>query len=253
MQHVTTQNATEVAKAVSNGEHRAKSLAEAMHRVMEQVGYVQKDKKMEFGSGYKYAGEAAFIAALRPELVKQGIVVCPVGQELLAAESVAGAKGSQNRVVLKVTFRFTHAPTGDTLDIVVCGEGMDVGDKATNKAQTAALKYALRQSFIIETGNDPDDTPSREQERAAPPKPVAQPAPANKPEPKYADKDNLPMRASITQGIVRTKDKPDLDAYWVRSAVAARDNGQLSKGDWDNLISAAKDQAKAFGAPVAAK
>lgn len=176
MHEVTMQNASEVVKAVKEGRlpGPAASLAEAMARVMEQVGYVQKSKQMEFGQKYRYAGEADFIAALRPELVKQQIVIAPVAMEMIGMETVKSQKGGeQNRVVIKVAFRFTHAPTGQFLDVVTCGEGIDSGDKATNKAMTGAMKYALRQAFVIETGNDPDDTPSQQQERKVEPKPDA--------------------------------------------------------------------------------
>ena len=42
---------------------------------------------------------------------------------------------------------------------------MDTGDKDSNKAMTAAFKYALRQTLMIETGDDPDKTPNGEFER----------------------------------------------------------------------------------------
>ena len=44
----------------------------------------------------------------------------------------------------------------------VPGEGLDAGDKAPYKAMTGALKYALLQSFLLPTGDDP------EEERATP-------------------------------------------------------------------------------------
>src|SRR5262249_31856915 len=37
------------------------------------------------------------------------------------------------------------------------GEGLDGGDKAPYKAMTGALKYALLQSFLLATGDDPED------------------------------------------------------------------------------------------------
>jgi hypothetical protein len=39
----------------------------------------------------------------------------------------------------------------------VAGQGLDVGDKAPYKAMTGALKYALLQSFLLATGDDPED------------------------------------------------------------------------------------------------
>jgi hypothetical protein len=168
---VTAKNVEEVAKKLAAGEipAPAKSLAEAMHRVMTHVGYIQKKGTVAVGKGYKFAGEAQFIEAIRPELVAQQIVVCPIGMKAIVNEVFPSSNGTpQNRIVLRVTFRFTHAPSGEFLDVQTCGEGIDNGDKATNKAMTGAMKYALRQSFVIETGNDPDETPSQQQERAAP-------------------------------------------------------------------------------------
>lgn len=169
MVEVNAQNAADVAKKVKAGElpGPAKSLAEAMHRVMTQVGYIQKKGTVTVGQGYKFAGEAQFIEAIRPELVAQQIVVCPIAMDMLVNEVFPNSSGKpQNRVMLRVTFRFTHAASGQTLDVQTCGEGIDNGDKATNKAMTGAMKYALRQAFVIETGNDPDETPSAQQERA---------------------------------------------------------------------------------------
>ena len=40
--------------------------------------------------------------------------------------------------------------------VKVAGEGADPGDKSVCKAQTSALKYALLQSFLIATGDDPE-------------------------------------------------------------------------------------------------
>ena len=39
----------------------------------------------------------------------------------------------------------------------VAGQGIDAGDKAPYKAMTGALKYALLQSFLLATGDDPED------------------------------------------------------------------------------------------------
>ena len=51
------------------------------------------------------------------------------------------------------------------LVVAVAGEGADAGDKAPYKAMTGALKYALLQSFLLSTGDDPED--ERTNSRAA--------------------------------------------------------------------------------------
>jgi hypothetical protein len=49
------------------------------------------------------------------------------------------------------------ARSGEELTVRVAGEGADQGDKAPYKAMTGALKYALLQSFLLATGDDPED------------------------------------------------------------------------------------------------
>jgi hypothetical protein len=240
MIEVTPQDAAEKAKAVKAGElpGPAKSLAEAMHRVMTQVGYVQKKGTMQGAGSYKFAGEAQFIEAIRPELVAQQIVVCPVGMEPLVSEVFTSSGGKpQNRIVLRVTFRFTHAASGQSLDVVTCGEGVDQGDKATNKAMTGAMKYALRQAFVIETGNDPDDTPSHTQERA----PVQQAQPV---------RDNLQLRGKFVSDFAQCKDMTGFRALGLMVKGDA-DAGKLSPADLAAIRDAAgATQDRLAGAPA---
>jgi hypothetical protein len=81
-------------------------------------------------------------------------------------------------VVAAVTYRLTHAPSGESEDCQVLGEASDAGDKAAPKALTGAYKYFLRQTFLIETGDDPDRYASADQEAAPAKKPsLARPLP----------------------------------------------------------------------------
>jgi len=74
-----------------------------------------------------------------------------------------------------VTMEYTFwAEDGSSVVTTVIGEGMDSGDKATNKAMAVAHKYALLQAFAIPTedAKDPEnDSPA----------PVPQPRPAQPP------------------------------------------------------------------------
>lgn len=127
----------------------------AIHEVMKQVGYVQKARSG--GLNYSFAGEAALIAALRPAMVEQGLYMIVVKLDDVRRTEYTTAKGATMQMVdLTATVRFTHAPSGTYIDVVALGSGADSGDKASNKALTGAYKYALRQTFCIETGDDPD-------------------------------------------------------------------------------------------------
>jgi hypothetical protein len=144
----------------------AANIHEAIAAVYSNVGYVQKERKASLN--YSFAGEAALIEALRPEMVKNGIYVQVSSVRDVEHEIFTSAKGAiQNRTCLVATMRFTHAPSGTFVDVEAAGEGMDSGDKSTPKALTCAYKYALRQTFCIQTGDDPDEHSSFEQERAA--------------------------------------------------------------------------------------
>lgn len=137
---------------------------EAVNYVMQQVGYVQKEESKKLG--YSFAGEPALIRAIRPHMVKIGLFVYPSTMFELPAEPFTSKKGSVINVSkLAATYTFHHAPSGTKFFVSVIGKGMDTGDKDSNKAMTAAFKYALRQTLMIETGDDPDKTSSEEFEQ----------------------------------------------------------------------------------------
>lgn len=138
----------------------------AIADIMKEVGYVQKEKKP--GLNYTYAGEAALIQALRPAMVSRGVFMFVKQVLNKHVNSYTNKNGTvMNSVLLDVVITFFHTPSGTFLDVMSSGEGADAGDKAQNKALTGAYKYAMRQTFCIETGDDPDQFSSTEQERAS--------------------------------------------------------------------------------------
>jgi len=145
-------------------ETKPKSVYEAINQVMQKVGYVQKQESDQLR--YSYASESAFIKAIRPHMVEAGLVVYPVSMIEIPAEPFTSKSGSVINVsMINVTYRFNHFASDTHFDVNVIGKGMDSGDKDSNKAMTVAFKYALRQTLMIETGDDPDTTPSEEFER----------------------------------------------------------------------------------------
>ena len=65
-------------------------------------------------------------------------------------------------VVLKVNYHFASAEDGSKFTVCAYGEAMDSGDKATNKAMSAAYKYACFQAFCIPTENVDADAETHE-------------------------------------------------------------------------------------------
>lgn len=141
------------------------NIGTAILEVMNEVGYVQKQRAG--GLNYSYAGEAALIKALRPAMLKAGIFAYVTSLEEVVRSGYMTSKGTQmNTTNVHGVVRFEHPESETHVDVHAIGEGADVGDKAGNKAATGMLKYALRQTFLIETGDDPDQFSSVEQERA---------------------------------------------------------------------------------------
>jgi hypothetical protein len=127
----------------------------AINAVMQEVEYVQKQKSG--GLNYSFASEAALIAAVRPAMVKNGVYMSVAGIKDIVRGTYTTGKGYVMQMVdLTAIVRFTHAPSDTHIDVEVLGSGADAGDKASNKALTGAYKYSLRQTFCIETGDDPD-------------------------------------------------------------------------------------------------
>jgi len=153
---------------------------------------VQKKGKLNAGKlNYSYAGEADLISALRPAMVDAGIIVYPHEIKEVNCESYITektwngtvTKSRQNRTVTQTIFRFTHAVSGTHVDVPAIGAGIDSGDKDVYKAMTGAFKYALRQAFMIETGDDPDQVVSPA------PEPVKEPEPKPKEPKEFTEKE----------------------------------------------------------------
>lgn len=122
---------------------------QAIIGVMADIGAIGKDKK-NAQQGFKYRGVDDVMNALQPVMVKHGLFVVP---EIIdqRREERQTSRGS-NLIYSVCTVRYTfYAKDGSSVQCVVIGEGMDSGDKATNKAMSIAFKYACFQVFCIPT------------------------------------------------------------------------------------------------------
>lgn len=129
-------------------------LQEATLKVMGAVLYIQKQSSP--GLSYKFASESALIQALRPAMVEHGITVSVAVRPEFSTREYETSRGAKMiEFVGTVCFRFTCE--GEYEDHWVLAQAADSGDKAAGKWMTSAQKYALRQFFLIETGDDPDE------------------------------------------------------------------------------------------------
>lgn len=142
-----------------------KTIGEAILAVMREVSYIQKERK----SGVQYAikSERSVIKALRESMMNNGLVMWPESvsdayHERYESVNSRGKTISYARVVATFGYRLHHVHSNTDVFLQTMGEGVDNGDKAGNKAMTVSKKYALLEGFLIETGNDPDNTSSSE-------------------------------------------------------------------------------------------
>lgn len=131
-----------------------KSVEAAKLAVMRDIAFVAKVPNDD--NSYTYASEAGLIDALREPLIRHGLTMTPRRTELLQSFGYRTSEGPMRHVRIRVTYRLSHPDSGTHEDIQILGEAADRGDKAIAKAQTLAMKYALRQPFLIKTGDDPD-------------------------------------------------------------------------------------------------
>ena len=116
---------------------------------------IGKDRKNE-SQGYKFRGIDDVYNALAPMLARHGLCILP---RVTSRECVerTNAKGTALfYVTVGVEFDFVCAEDGSKHTVTTYGEAMDSGDKATNKAMSAAYKYACMQAFSIPTEGDND-------------------------------------------------------------------------------------------------
>ena len=132
------------------------NIFETISAVMSEIGAIGKNDK-NTQQGFKYRGIDAVMNALAPALQKYKLFVVPEVLEQTREERTTTKGGVLIYSICKIKYTF-YAEDGSFVTATVIGEGMDSGDKATNKAMSVAFKYACFQTFCIPTEEmvDPD-------------------------------------------------------------------------------------------------
>lgn len=144
------------------------SIFSLIPKIMAEVGAIEKASK-NAAQNYKFRGIDDVMAAFQPVLAKYGVFFIP---EVISASQTdrESAKGS-TLIYTQLTVAYTfYATDGSNIRAVVVGEAMDSADKSSNKAMSAALKYALLQTFCVpvESSDDADaHTPELARKQAA--------------------------------------------------------------------------------------
>jgi hypothetical protein len=151
-------------------------------RELEAVGKGKENK----AQGYKFRGIDEVYNAVNPLMSKHGVFTVPEVLDTKREERSTKSGGSMTATYLTMRYTF-FAGDGSSVAAIVAGEGMDSGDKSTNKAMAVAHKYALVQVFAIPTedAKDPEnDNPQPASKQPPKPEPEKNKATINKTEPK---------------------------------------------------------------------
>ena len=136
--------------------------------VMGDIGAIGKGKKNQ-QQGFMYRSVDDVMNALQPLLVKHRVFIVPNIIKQTREERQTKQGGNLIYSVCDIEYTF-YAEDGSSIKCTVTGEGMDSGDKATNKAMAIAFKYACFQVFCIPTEEmkDPDSEVHEVKQKATP-------------------------------------------------------------------------------------
>lgn len=176
---------------------------EAIANVMKDVGVVGKDAKNNFDN-YVYRSIDGVMNALNPAMVKNHVFVTPTVLDSQREERVGNKGTTMVYTILTVKYTF-YTDDGSSVDCVVIGEAMDRSDKSTNKAMSAAFKYACFQTFCIPTEEMIDseteiiEMPSEKRKLASPKKVEKSDEQKNKEMADGVDPDLVPHGEGMTE------------------------------------------------------
>jgi hypothetical protein len=232
---------------LSNNKH---GIYQAIAAIMSDVSAIEKTRKNR-DQGFTYRSIDDVYNSLHDLLAKHQVFTVP---EILSVESnertsTSGRTMTYEKYKIKYTF---YAVDGSSISATVIGIGMDVGDKAGNKAMSIAHKYALIQVFCIPT-SDPKDPDYESHE-------LVTPEPTQLQSRKYVDSkvpttyntDSEITTYEIIGKVVSTEVKkapPDSGKTWILTTFKLDNNRSIGTFDTklaEEISVAAKDPASSF-------
>lgn len=232
-------NLTKQALAGVHGPQIYPLIGEAMRRLTA----VAKDSVNQT-QGFKYRGIDAVMNALYPVMSELGLFFVPevleqTREERTTTKFYGGQEKKTTLLYSLLKIRYTmYAPDGSNVSAVVIGEGMDSGDKASNKAMAVGLKYAAFQLFMIPTEEMKNDDPDRVTHEVDP-----------KPEPKQEPKTDPPAN------VEKTGKLPDINPviqYIAKEREQMRITREMNKPE-HNALFKAQYEALVKGGVIPAK
>lgn len=139
----------------------------AIMAAVEAVGKSRRNQQQ----GFNFRGIEDVMDALHPIFAEHKVYVLSNVVDAKTEERATAKGGNLIYRILTVDVSLVSGEDGSRETVRVVGEGMDSGDKAANKAMSAALKYALSQTLILpfaQVDGDQDTPPASTPKSAAP-------------------------------------------------------------------------------------
>lgn len=137
-------------------EPKQEKILEALAKINLAIEPIKKDQKNAF-QGYNFRGIDQVYNLLQSIYSKNKVMPIPRVLQRLTSNFPAKDGKIQFKVEQEMIFKLLSLEDGSFVEIgPIWGEAMDTSDKATNKSNSAAAKYAFLMSHLIPT-EDLDD------------------------------------------------------------------------------------------------
>lgn len=155
-------------------------LMPALIEAKKEMGVVNKSEQVSYGNKYTYATLEDYLDIIAPALSNNSLCVVTGNPTAIQLAD----RGREHPVQVELIMTLLHA-SGEYIQISVCGQAQDVGDKAVYQAITGARKYGLACLFNLVTSDDPERTgkKSNGEKKEQAPQVTSSPAESTKPDP----------------------------------------------------------------------
>ena len=126
----------------------------AVQAELAKIG-ISKSSRNTQGAGYNFRGIDAVYNTMSSIMADKGLCIIPRMLSRTCEERQSKSGGALFYVTVEAEFDLVSVD-GSKHTARTFGEAMDSGDKATNKAMSAAYKYMAFQTFAIPTEGDND-------------------------------------------------------------------------------------------------
>jgi hypothetical protein len=121
---------------------------EQLAAIMADVEAVGKERR-NINQNFNFRGIEDVVNALHPVFASHKVFILSEVTAEKTEERTTAKGGNLIYRLLTVKVSYVSGIDGSRETVTVTGEGMDSGDKAANKAMSAALKYALTQTLLL--------------------------------------------------------------------------------------------------------